>query len=112
MELVKLFGVVATPNPLGWGDFYFRSCRRDVHVGDDGGGSWSAADEVTNADGRDGAISAKFLAAVDEFYSTAVVGHDDDAVGVLREGVDLVIFCFVIAEGFDEGAEVPVGCVA
>ena len=81
-------------------------------MSDDGEGSWSAADEATNADGRVGASATKFFAVVDEFYLTAVVGHDYDAVEVLSEGVDLVIFCFVIAEGFDEGAEVPVGFVA
>ena len=40
-----------------------------------------------------------------------VVSDDNDAVGVLGDGVDLVIFLFVIAEGFDKGAEVPVCCV-
>ena len=91
-ELVELFGVVAMPNLLGWWDLYFRGCRRNVHGNDNGGGSWSAADEATDADGRNGASAAKFLAAVDKIYPTVVVGHDDDAVGVLREGVDLVIF--------------------
>ncbi len=91
-ELIEFFGVVAMPNSPGWWDFYFRGCRRDVHVDGDWGGSWSAANEATDADGRNGASAAKFLAAVDRFYPTAVVGHDDDAVGVFREGVDLVIF--------------------
>ncbi len=110
-ELIKLFGVVAMPNFLGWWDFYFRGCCRNVHVDDNGGGSWSTADEATDADGRNGASAAKFLAAVDKFCPTVVVGHNNDAVGVLREGIDLVIFLFVIAEGFEEGAEVPVCCV-
>ena len=67
-------------------------CRCDIHVDDNEGGSWSAADEATDADGRNGASAAKFLAAVDEIYPTVVVGHGDNAVGVLREGIDLVIF--------------------
>ena len=111
-ELVELFGVVLAPDPLGRWDFYFCGYRRDVHVDDDGGGSWSAADEATDADGRVGAGAAEFFAAVDKFYSTVVVGHNYDAVGVFREGVDFVIFCFVIVEGFEEGAEVPVGSIA
>ena len=48
---------------------------------------------------------------MDKIYPTVVVGHNNDAVRVLREGADLVIFLFVIAEGFDKGAEVPVCCV-
>ncbi len=110
-ELVELFGVVATPNPLGRGDFDFCGCRRGVHVDDDRGGSWSFSDEATDADGRNGASAAKFSAAVDKFYPTAVVGHVNDAVGVFRESMDLVIFRFVITDGFDEGAKVPVCCV-
>ena len=39
--------------------------------------------------------ATKLLAAVDKLDSTMVVGKQDNAVGVLGEGVDFVIFCFL-----------------
>ena len=38
------------------------------------------------------AHATKFFAVVDEFDLMVVVGNNDDAVGVLGESVDLVIF--------------------
>ena len=45
---------------------------------------------------------------MDELDSTMVVSDQDNAVGVLGEGVDVVIFLLLDVGRVDEGFEVPI----
>ncbi len=72
------------------------------------------ADEASHCHDRIDSGATELLAAVDELDSTVVVGDEDNAVGVLGDGVDFVIFLHIDVGCVDEGAEVPVclvGCV-
>ena len=56
--------------------------------------------------------SAKFFEVVDELDLVAVVGNDNDAVGVLSERNDFVIFYICGFHCNDEGVKVLVHCIA
>ena len=69
------------------------------------------ADEASHCHDRVDSGATELLAAVDELDSTVVVGDEDNAVGVLGDGVDFVIFLLIDVGCVCEGVEVPVRLV-
>jgi hypothetical protein len=68
-----------------------------IDVQDDWEGLGSLANKASHGHGGVVSSAPEFFAVVDKLDSMVVVGNNNDAVGVLGNGVDLLIFGFSTA---------------
>ena len=96
-DVHQLFHALAFPKFVERKNSNFLGRCDIVHVDCHWHSSGSFSHETSNYDGRIVAGATKFFEVVDELNLIAVVGNNDDAVGVLSEHNDFVIFIFVIS---------------
>ena len=113
-DVHQLFHALASPNFVERRNYNILGRCDIVHVDCHWHSSCSFSHETSDYDGRIVAGAAKFFEVVDELDLIAVADNknDNNAVGVLSERDDFVIFCICGFHRVDEGFKVLVRCVA